>query len=317
MTALPDIRLDGVYYGVARLKAPWAVVLPASSDSYFYFLRHGDAWFEPTEGQPATVHVAEGSVVTISRGQGHVWRSSPQAPLAKASGRFVFGPVDPALPLSDGETEMIVGVAPRGAEPLVTHLTSALPPYLHIAPDQHALLAHLRSLVELVLYEMRNSATLIDTQSVIRRLSEIITIDCARFALTRTNRADPSWLAAMTDPVINRALNAVHAGPEKSWTVESLAKEIGIGRSAFAERFKYAVGEGPAHYLLRVRMQRAAVFIRGGGRSLQDVATAVGYRSEAAFSRAFVRHMGMTPGRYRARVRAEQSAMLNGPASGN
>ena len=104
----------------------------------------------------------------------------------------------------------------------------------------------------------------------------------------------------MMDPVITRALTLIHADPRRGWTVASLARELGLSRSAFAERFKEIIGEGPMHYLARIRIQVAAGEIRSGRSSLQEISVALGYQSEAAFCRAFSHYMGVTPGRFRA-----------------
>jgi AraC-like DNA-binding protein len=105
----------------------------------------------------------------------------------------------------------------------------------------------------------------------------------------------------MNDPSITTALSLLHSHPAQDWNVGSLAQRLGVSRSAFAQRFKELVGEGPMHYLARIRMQHAAREIQGGCASLTEIATALGYQSEAAFSRAFSQHMGMSPGRFRHR----------------
>lgn len=298
MSSLPDIRLDGVTYGVARFTGPWALAIPPTHNSYLCLVRRGEAWFEPSLGEPQRIHVAEGAVITIPRGQAHVWRSAPDAPLPAAS---TFYPLSqPAVDsLGAHGTEMFVGIAPLDPGPPITHLTDALPHYLHIPASEQAMLAHLNSLIALIEYELANRDSLIDSQAVLRRLSEVVAIDCARFALTRTERAMPSWLAGMTDPCITQALSLLHSSPSQAWNVGELAKQLGVSRSAFAQRFKAIVGEGPMHYLVRIRMQYAAAQIRCGRSSLQEISVALGYQSEAAFSRAFSQHMGLSPGRFR------------------
>lgn len=109
----------------------------------------------------------------------------------------------------------------------------------------------------------------------------------------------PSWIAGMNDPSIPTALSLLHSNPAHNWSVDALARRLGVSRSAFAQRFKELVGEGPMHYVARIRMQQAAREIQGGCASLSEISTALGYQSEAAFSRAFSQHMGMSPGRFR------------------
>lgn len=299
MSSLPDIRLDGVTYGVARFCSPWALSIPDTHSSYLCLIRKGEAWFEPSAGEPRSVHVPEGAVITIPRGQAHVWKSSPSVPRPGQSSFYPLALPGSVRPSEDHSVEMFVGIAPLDAGPPITHLTDALPPYLFIPASERAMVDHLKALIALIEYEIANQDYLIDSQAVLRRLSEVVAIDCARFALTRTERAMPSWLAGMTDPCITRALSLLHARPEASWDVGSLAKQLGLSRSAFAQRFKSVVGEGPMHYLVRIRMQHAAAEIRSGRSSLHEIAVALGYQSEAAFSRAFSQHMGTSPGRFR------------------
>jgi AraC-like DNA-binding protein len=315
MSSLPDIRLDGVTYGLARLSGDWSLSIPATHNSYLCLVRKGEAWFEPSIGHPRQIHVREGGVITVPRGQAHTWKSAPDLHDPAPAGFY-------PLSLPDGETltvensvEMFVGIAPLDAGPPITHLTDALPPFLHIPPTESAMLGHLRALIGIIEYEIRNRDSLIDSQGVLRRLSEVVAIDCARFALTRTERATPSWLAGMTDPHITQALSLLHAHPEYDWNVGSLAKQLGVSRSAFAQRFKSLVGEGPMHYLVRIRMQQAAAAIRAGRNSLHEIGLSLGYQSEAAFSRAFSQHMGMSPGRFRTSVDTPQSLMETRAAS--
>jgi AraC-like DNA-binding protein len=107
------------------------------------------------------------------------------------------------------------------------------------------------------------------------------------------------WLAAARDPQVGRALALMHHEPGKPWTVEDLAREVAMSRSAFAERFVGLVGEPPMQYLMRWRLALAARTLRGSTDALSRVAERSGYESEAAFSRAFKREFGMPPAAWR------------------
>jgi AraC family transcriptional regulator, alkane utilization regulator len=101
------------------------------------------------------------------------------------------------------------------------------------------------------------------------------------------------------DPIAGQALAALHAEPRGAWTVERLAHAAGVSRSILAERFTEMVGEPPMQYLALWRMQLASRLLRDGGR-VAEVAAAVGYDSEAAFSRAFKKLVGRSPAAWRA-----------------
>jgi len=117
--------------------------------------------------------------------------------------------------------------------------------------------------------------------------------------LAELSPSQTGWLAALNDLQIGAALALVHADPQASWTVASLAAKVAMSRSAFAARFVQLVGEPPLQYVTRWRMQKASGILRDGHASLAEVAARVGYESEAAFSKAFKRAVGSTPGAYR------------------
>ena len=103
------------------------------------------------------------------------------------------------------------------------------------------------------------------------------------------------WLAGLRDPYIGRALALLHARPSEEWTAESIAREVGLSRSAFAERFNSLVGQPPMQYLALWRMHIAAQRLRDGRRTVAQVGFDIGYESGAAFSRAFKRQFGVAP----------------------
>lgn len=112
----------------------------------------------------------------------------------------------------------------------------------------------------------------------------------------------PSWLTALRDPRSGTALSLMHDEPQRPWTVEGLARAVTMSRPAFARRFKELVGSSPLAYLARLRIDRAARMLRDTDDLVSDIAQAVGYTSEFAFSRAFSRQHGIAPGRYRRRA---------------
>jgi AraC-like DNA-binding protein len=109
------------------------------------------------------------------------------------------------------------------------------------------------------------------------------------------------WLSGLRDEHVGRALALLHGHPERPWTLEELARKVALSRSTLAERFTHLVGQPPMQYLARWRMQVAAGLLSGGGASVAQVATEVGYASEAAFSRTFKKLVGMPPAAWRRR----------------
>jgi AraC-like DNA-binding protein len=136
-------------------------------------------------------------------------------------------------------------------------------------------------------------------QTVVSRLADVIFIQIVRGHLASLGGQGTGWLAALADPQVGAALSLLHRSPETAWTVQALAQHVAMSRSAFAARFTRLVGDPPLHYLTRWRMQKAAGLLREGHSTIAQVAEAVGYDSEAAFSKAFKRAQGAAPGAYR------------------
>jgi len=114
----------------------------------------------------------------------------------------------------------------------------------------------------------------------------------------------PSWLTALGDPLIGHVLATLHDRPGERWTLERLAREAHVSRATLARRFAETVGEPPLAYLARWRMHLAARRLKNSDDTIDTIARDVGYTSEFAFSRAFTRHRGEPPGRYRRLSRA-------------
>ena len=133
---------------------------------------------------------------------------------------------------------------------------------------------------------------------VVSRLVDVLFVQALR-TFIMNGSCKESGLRALGDPRIGKALQLVHERPAEPWTVEGLARAIGLSRSAFAARFSELVGEPPLEYVSRWRMTKAAELLRESDLSVLEVAERAGYGSEAAFGRAFKRHEGTAPARYR------------------
>ncbi|HEU5294010.1 MAG TPA: AraC family transcriptional regulator [Burkholderiaceae bacterium] len=135
--------------------------------------------------------------------------------------------------------------------------------------------------------------------SLLAKLSELLLVEALRRHVERLPADGRGWLAGVRDPRVGRALALLHGTPHRDWTVDTLAREVALSRSALAERFSALVGESPVQYLLRWRLALAARALRGGSEAIARVAERSGYESEAAFSRAFKREFGVPPRAWR------------------
>lgn len=134
--------------------------------------------------------------------------------------------------------------------------------------------------------------------TVVSRLADVLFVQALRTWIGEAPAGTTGWLGALGDPQLARVLGLIHAEPATAWTVDSLARSAGMSRSSLYTRFNERVGEAPASYLTRWRMHVAARSLRAGANS-SDVASEVGYASEAAFSRAFKRATGASPREWR------------------
>ena len=139
-------------------------------------------------------------------------------------------------------------------------------------------------------------------ESVLAKLSELMFIEVVRRYLESLPPEQAGWLAGLRDPFVGKALSLMHGGPPRNWTIEELAKDVGLSRSVLAERFADLVGMPPMQYLAKWRMQIASGLLSGSNANMATVAAEIGYGSEAAFSRAFKKMVGVPPSAWRRRA---------------
>ncbi|MEZ4571760.1 MAG: AraC family transcriptional regulator [Thermomicrobiales bacterium] len=133
------------------------------------------------------------------------------------------------------------------------------------------------------------------SETIVTRLADILVVQAIRAWIEQDPAARSGWLGALQRPQVGRAIAMIHREPARDWTVASLASEVAMSRSAFAARFSEMTGEPPMQYVTGWRMQLAEIGLREDGATVGELAQ-LGYRSEAAFSRAFKRHSGVSPG---------------------
>jgi AraC-like DNA-binding protein len=179
-------------------------------------------------------------------------------------------------------------------------LLSLLPQLIHIRRSSpHA--RSLRAVLELIRFE--TDETRPGAAAITGSLANIVLVNILRAYLASDSRP-VGWLGALADPKIGRALGLMHGAVARRWKIEDLASLVGMSRTTFAERFKALVGVPPLDYLIRWRMTIARSALKSDHPGLASIATNIGYESETAFSQAFKRMYGVSPGRYRAQARS-------------
>jgi AraC-like DNA-binding protein len=175
-------------------------------------------------------------------------------------------------------------------------LLDLLPDLIHITVEQSKM-PDLEATLRLLASETELPS--LGSRLVVNRVADILFVQTIRAYLDLANGSNDGWLGAVKDTQIAQALRLMHERAERPWTIESLATEVSMSRSAFASRFKALIGEAPLEYLTRCRMQKAAQLLRENHMKIMEVAEKIGYESEGAFNKAFKRHLGTTPGRFR------------------
>ena len=135
--------------------------------------------------------------------------------------------------------------------------------------------------------------------SMMAKLAELMFIEVVRQQIEDADPEQRGWLAGLRDKHVGAALRLMHERPAESWTLESLAQMVGLSRSVFAERFTDFVGIPAIQYLARWRLTRASQLLDNRAISVAQAGVEVGYESEAAFNRAFKKHVGTAPGAWR------------------
>jgi len=253
------------------------------------------------EGTADPVVLGAGDLVVITQGSPHTMRNARPTQvidvfdLAKQhnvdrNGMFRCGGKGPLTRLVCGGMQFENGTT--------NPLLAVLPSLLHVKATKQVGRTWLRLTLKYVLEELNSGGA--GAAEVVTRLADILFIQAVRsYFEENADRAEFGWLAAVRDEQIGRALALLHAHPTEPWTIASLARRVAISRSAFADKFTDLVGEPPLRYLTRLRINAAAERLRTNHDKLKAIAAAAGYESVTAFTRAFRRHMGMTPGEYR------------------
>jgi AraC-like DNA-binding protein len=258
------------------------------------------------EGTPDPVPLTGGDCFLLGPQIGYALRDDP----ATSAKSFCEAPRDKNNVIhygGGGAPTTIVSGLLSFEKPALKPITQLLPRLILIRSEQARSLA-LYSTLQLLAAEMTEQAP--GSEVVANRLAEVLFIQAIRAHIASgCENCRPGWLRAIFDPQIGTALNAIHANVNHSWTVESLAAAAGMSRSVFAARFKELLGQAPLEYVTQWRMQKAVQLLQHRDKKLFEVARSVGYESEAAFSKAFKRVLGATPG--------ELSRQLSDTPSGN
>ncbi|MBC8077893.1 MAG: AraC family transcriptional regulator [Chloroflexales bacterium] len=313
--ALHFLRMNGIFYTRSEFSAPWGLELPALRDCLmFHVVTSGRCWLEVDGAEPRLLQ--PGELALVPHGAGHRLTSelgSPAAPLFDLPREQVSERYEILRHGAGGAPTRMVCGAVQFDHPAARHLVALLPRLICIAtwsaPGGEWMASTLRFM------GAEAQELLPGGETVITRLADILVIQAIRSWIAADPAAQTGWLGALQDRQIGCALLGIHREPARAWTVAALASEVAMSRSAFAARFTELVGETPMQYVTRWRMNVALTWLKEDDAPLGELASRLGYQSEAAFSRAFKRFIGVSPGSARRSGPAASVGMYLGSAS--
>jgi len=210
---------------------------------------------------------------------------------------------------ASGGGVILVGIfsfGDRRKNPLLT----ALPPVLVVRGGTDRNRSWLKMTLNAIAEELAEEQP--GSNLVIAKLADLLFMQALRAYLATDLQNSVGWMRGIMDPLVGRAISCMHAAPERRWTLQGLAEEVGCSRAVFAQRFSALVGQGAVSYLTAWRMHVAAGLMLDGTGNIGSVASRVGYQSEAAFSVAFKRWAGISPSGYRLMMlRAERGESVS------
>jgi AraC-like DNA-binding protein len=316
MDALSDVlrvaNLTGGVFLHAEFFAPWCVaarlspehcapaVGPASHLIIYHYIVEGELLIRVDGEDGDGLRLGAGELVLLPRNDLHLMGSDLGLPPVAGSD-VIQKPRDGGLfSVHHGGsgkcTRMIcgfLGCASAEGNPVL----STLPPLLKLDVARDGSAEWIRSTFQFAAAEV--AAGRPGSETVLAKLSELLFVDSVRRYAEALPDNQTGWLAGLREPHVARALALLHHDISRRWTVDDLGHEVGLSRSALADRFIRFIGVPPMHYLAKWRMQVATQKLRGTSASLGQVAGAVGYDSEAAFSRAFRKTYGVAPATWR------------------
>ena len=293
------IRLRSSVYFRPEFRAPWGISI-ADHGTVFHIVVRGSCWLQ-FKGLAEPVELSAGDFVVATRGDAHIMRDARETAAVDIFDLTKCYPPDKNRVICAGGTGAITKLvcgSMQFEDGATDPLLAVLPSLIHVKATRDGVRPWLRLTVEHVLAELDSGGP--GATEVVTRLADILFIQAVRSYFEESaDIAEFGWLAAVRDPQIGRALALLHGHPAEPWTIASLAHRVAVSRSAFSDKFTRLVGEPPLRYLTRLRINSAARRLRSSDDKLKTVAAAAGYESVAAFTRAFRRHMKMTPGEYR------------------
>ena len=305
---LRGLRFGGGVFLEAEFTAPWCVhsqVMPEDCLPFAPVPHQIIGYHYVTEGSMllkvqghAPMSVEQGEMVVLTRNDRHVVGSSLNIPPINVDHLAEFDPAGGLVRLEMGgggaRTKILCGFL--GDDMPYNPVLAMLPAVLKQNVAEGTSGSWIEGSFRQAARELLDGK--VGSPIFLAKLAELLFLEAIR-RFVAAQPQDGAWTAGIKDHAVGRALGLLHGQIARRWTTDDLASEIGLSRSAFADRFTRAVGEPPMRYLARRRLAQACILLKDGAAGVASIAYEVGYESEAAFSRAFRREYGSPPAVWR------------------
>jgi len=307
---LKVVKLDSAIFFNCEFSSPWCYRAPESERAacllaqtgrhviIFHLLVQGRAYVQVEGGERA--QLGDGDIVTLPHGHAHLLGNGEGARLidgVTALPRLLARGLELIKVGGGGERSLFV-CGFLACDPLLSRtFLQALPPLFTVNISRDPSGQWLENSLRFAVAEA--VAAREGASAMLSKLSEVVFMETVRRHIHALSETETGWLAGARDPAVGRLLYLFHQRPAHPWTMPELAKEVGVSRSVLAERFRRYLGQPPMAYLTQWRLQLGARALRSTSRTVAEIASEVGYETEASFNRAFKRQFHLPPARYR------------------
>jgi len=320
---LKVVKLQGALFYNGEFSSPWSFCSPHSRSVAPYVTagaHHVIIYHLLTEGRASArlldgerIVLEAGDIVIFPHGDPHILENGPPTKavdMVKELARIFSQGLKLSRQGGGGEvTKFVCGF--MACEPRLSQVfLSGLPPVFKVSIRNDASGRWLENSIRFSVNQ--SDASRAGGEAVLAKLSEVLFVETLRTYIAYLPPEQTGWLAGARDSEVGKTLALMHRNPARPWTIASLAKEAGVSRSVLADRFRHYLNEPPMAYLTRWRLQLGAQMLASTSYSASQIASEVGYESEAAFNRAFKREFAVPPARFRSQSRSARGTARQG-----
>ena len=296
---LQMLKFKGCLYFTTRFYKPWGIQVPAYGNvARFHMAMGGTCWFQ-VDGVTQPCMLNPGEMIVIPHGAAHTMSDALDSPITQLDVVTQGFEADGPLHFGEGPESARLVCGHFEYDPLLEHpLLKKLPPLILVQEAQAREFSWFDQALKLMAFEAEGGRP--GNAAIVEKLTEILFIHVVR-VWQQSTQTETGFMTALSDQALDRSLTALHNKISHKWSLAELAKEAGLSRTIFAERFRSLMGITPMQYLTDWRMQCAKRLLIDSREPVELIAESVGYESPAAFSRAFKKIIGLGPGGFRKR----------------